>query len=196
MNYDHWRNYASGWVFHFIGKPDIAYAAYAEAFRIDPRDVRPARHLAAIAADRQRWDLAESWFEKVLAVQPEDADTWFNLGFVREHAGKAEAAIIAFDEAVRIKPTQDRAWYGKGLAHARLGQHEAAADALREAANLQPMNGNAYYQWGMALHHARRPDEVKTVVEKLVGFDPKRAKQLVQDTERSDLMRLIPELPF
>ena len=36
MNYDHWRNYARGWVFHFIGKPDIAYAAYAEAFRIDP----------------------------------------------------------------------------------------------------------------------------------------------------------------
>ena len=196
MNYDHWRNYARGWVFHFIGKPDIAYAAYAEAFRIDPRDVRPARHLAAIAADRQRWDLAESWFEKVLAVQPEDADTWFNLGFVREHAGKAEAAIIAFGEAVRLKPTQDRAWYGKGLAHARLGQHEAAADALREAANLQPMNGNAYYQWGMALHHARRPDEVKAVVEKLVSFDPKRAKQLVLDTERSDLIHLIPELPF
>ena len=56
MNYDHWRNYARGWVFHFIGKPDIAYAAYAEAFRIDPRDARPARHLAALSADRQRWD--------------------------------------------------------------------------------------------------------------------------------------------
>jgi RecA/RadA recombinase len=58
------------------------------------------------------------------------------------------------------------------------------------------MNGNAYYQWGMALHHAHRPDEVKAVVEKLVGFDPKRAKQLALDTERADLMRLIPELPF
>ena len=144
----------------------------------------------------KRWEMAESWFEQVLAVHPEDADTWFNLGFVREHAGKAEAAIAAFGEAVRLKPAQDRAWYGKGLAHARLGQHDAAADALREAASLQPMNGNAYYQWGMALHHAHRPDEVKAVVEKLVSFDPKRAKQLALDTERADLMHLIPELPF
>ncbi|MCX8017816.1 MAG: hypothetical protein N2690_07975, partial [Rhodocyclaceae bacterium] len=61
---------------------------------------------------------------------------------------------------------------------------------------LQPMNGEAYYQLGMALHHARRPDEVKAVVEKLVGFEPKRAKKLVQDSERADLMHLIPELPF
>jgi hypothetical protein len=48
----------------------------------------------------------------------------------------------------------------------------------------------------MALHHAHRPDEVKAVVEKLVGFEPKRAKKLVQDAERADLKHLIPELPF
>jgi hypothetical protein len=58
------------------------------------------------------------------------------------------------------------------------------------------MNGEAYYQLGMALHHARRPDEVTQVVKKLVGFEPKRAKKLVQETERADLMPLIPELPF
>jgi len=167
MNYDHWRHYARGWVFHFLGKQDIAYEAFVAAFRADPRDVQAARHLAAIAAGRQRWDAAESWFEKVLELQPDDADTWFNLGFVREHAGQAESAIAAFAEAIRLKPAQDRAWYGKGLAHARLGQHDAAAEALQEAARLQPLNGEAFYQWGMALHHARRPDEMKGVVEAL-----------------------------
>jgi tetratricopeptide (TPR) repeat protein len=196
MDYDHWRHYARGWVFHFLGKPDIAYAAYTEAFRIDPRDIQSARHLAAIAATKQRWEVAESWFEKVLALQADDADTWFNLGFVREHAGKAEAAIAAFAEAVRLKPAQDRAWYGMGLAQARLGRHDDAAAAFAEAVRLQPMNGEAYYQWGMALHHAHRPDEVTKVVEKLVDFEPKRARKLVQDTERADLMKLIPELPF
>jgi tetratricopeptide (TPR) repeat protein len=196
MNYEHWRHYARGWVMHFFSQSDAAYAAFVEAFRIDHRDIRSARHLAAIAAEKQRWEIAESWFDKVLALAPEEADTWFNLGFVREHAGKAAPAIAAFDEAVRLKPTQDRAWYGKGLAHARLGQHDEAVAALQEAVKLQPMNGEAYYQLGMALHHARRPDEVNTVVEKLVGFEPKRAKKLVQDTERADLMHLIPELPF
>lgn len=196
MNYDHWRHYARGWIFHFLGKPEIAYEAYAQAFGIDPGDVQSARHLASIAAEKKRWEVAESWFEKVLERVPDDSDVWFNLGFVREHAGKPEAAIAAFSEAVRLKPNQDRAWYGKGLAHARLGQHDAAAAALKEAAQLQPMNGEAFYQWGMALHHAHRPDEVTKVVEKLVAFEPKRARKLVQDTERADLMKLIPELPF
>lgn len=196
MNYGHWRHYARGWLFHFFGNAEVAYKAYVLAYAADPKDVASARALAAIAADKKKWDVAESWFEKVLALQPEDSDIWFNLGFIREHAGKTSAALEAFEASVKFKPAQDRAWYGKGLAHARLGQHEMAVDAFAEAVKLQPMNGEAYYQWGMALHHAHRPEEVGMVVKKLVGFEPKRARKLVQDTERADLMHLIPELPF
>ena len=58
------------------------------------------------------------------------------------------------------------------------------------------MNGEAYYQLGMALHYAHHPDEVKAVVEKLIEFEPKRARKLAQDAERADLMHLIPDLPF
>lgn len=196
MNFERWRHYARGWLFHFLGKQEIAYEAYVGAFRIDPTDIQSARHLASIAGGKQQWSIAEGWLEKVVALQPQDADSWFNLGFVREHAGKPEAAIAAFSEATQLKPSLDRAWYGMGLAQARLGKHDQAVSALQQAVKLQPMNGEAYYQLGMALHHAHRPDELTTVVEKLVGFEPKRAKKLVQDTERADLMPLIPELPF
>ena len=48
----------------------------------------------------------------------------------------------------------------------------------------------------MAYHHANQPDQVKRVVKRLVDFEPKRAKKLVQDAARADLMTLIPELPF
>lgn len=196
MNYDHMRHYARGWLFHFLGRETVAYTAYADAHRAAPRDTRAARHLAAIAAGRKQWPEAENWFEQVLALEPQDASSWFNLGFVREHAGKATAAIDAFREAVRLQPSLDRAWYGMGLAHARLGQHQEAAEAFKKAARLQPMNGEAYYQWGMALHHAQRPDAVKAVVIKLADFEPQRARKLVQDAGRTDLMALIPALPF
>jgi tetratricopeptide (TPR) repeat protein len=196
MNYEHWRHYARGWLLHFFGNAENAYKAYVLAHAADPKDMAALRALAGIAADKSKWDIAESWFEKVIELQPEDSDLWFNLGFVREHAGKTAAALAAFDAAVKFKPAQDRAWYGKGRAHARLGQHALAVDAFAEAVKLQPMNGEAYYQWGMALHHANRPAEVEDVVKKLLGFEPKRAKKLVQDAERADLMHLIPELPF
>src|SRR3989338_3079153 len=123
MNYEHWRHYARGWVFHFIGKNDLAYEAYATAFSIDSQDVQSALHLAAIAAQRQDYPLAEQWFLKALHITPEDADSHYNLGFVREQMKAPHLAIESFKEAVRLKPALDRALYGMGLAHAALGNH-------------------------------------------------------------------------
>ena len=196
MNYEHWRNYARGWVFHFLGREDRAFEAYSTAFRINPQDVQSARHLAAIAAKRKNYAVAEKWFEAALALTPDDGPNWFNLGFVRETAGKPTQAITAFLEAVRLVPSQDRAWYGMGLAHARLGQHDEAVKALEKVVELQPMSGAGFYQLGMAYHHANRPEGDTKIVRRLVGFEPKRAKRLAHDTARADLMKLIPELPF
>ncbi len=196
MNFEHWRHYARGWLFHFFGQEGRAFEAFSGAYRLDPQDVRAPRHLAAIAANRQDFGLAEKWFGVALALTPDDGPNWFNLGFVRERMGKPQEAIDAFARAVELVPSQDRAWYGMGLAYARLGQHGEAATALEEAVKLQPMNGEGWYQLGMAYHHANNPDEVKRVVKRLVDFEPKRARKLVQDAERADLMSLIPELPF
>jgi len=193
MNYDHWRHYARGWLLHFLGRDQAAYDAYVAALQCVPTDTQALRHLAAIAAGKARWAAAESWLLQVLALQPEDADSWFNLGYVREQRGNTSGVIDAFMESVRLKPAQDRAWYGLGLAHARLGHHAEAADAFEKAVELQPMNGAAYYQLGMARHHARHADEVRRVVVRLAGFDPQRARQLVRDAERADLLPLVPD---
>lgn len=196
MNYDHWRHYARGWLFHFFGREKSAFEAYSWAFRINPLDVQSARHLAAIAAKRKNYPVAIKWFETALALTPDDGANWFNLGYVCEHAGRSTEAIVAFAEAVRLVPQQDMAWYGMGLAHARLGQHDEAVTALEKVVELQPMSGEGFYQLGMAYHHANRPDGVTDIVKRLVAFEPKRAKKLARDTERADLMKLIPELPF
>lgn len=196
MNFEHWRHYSRGWVFHFIGKTDLAYEAYAVAFRLDPQDVQSARHLAAIAAQRHEYPRAQQWFLEVLRIAPDDADSHYNLGFVREQMKSSRQAIESFKEAVRLKPLLDRAWYGMGLAHAVLGEHTAAAAAFREAARLQPMNGHAWYQLGMAYHHNGEAEKVEQVINKLLEFDPKITRQLINDSGRKDLVHLLPEMPW
>jgi tetratricopeptide (TPR) repeat protein len=196
MNFARWRHYGRGWLLHFIGRESQAYGEFVEAFRHDPNDLYSARHLAAIAANRKRYDVAERWFEKALTLAPQDASNWFNLAFVRERAGLAAEALAAFAEAVRYDPKLDRAWYGMGLAHARLGQHGEAAAALERAVELQPLNGEGWYQLGMAYYHSSLPDKLRQVVIHLAGFEPKRARQLVKDAGRADLLLLIPKLPF
>lgn len=193
MNYEHWRHYARGWLLHVFGREEQAFNEYAAAYRLKPDDVQAARHLASIAARKQQYDVADKWFVETLRLAPDDADTRFNHGFVLGQAGRSREAIATFAEAVRLKPSLDRAWYGMGLAHARLGEHAAAAAAFAKSIELQPMNAEGFYQWGMACHHANQPDQVKTIVGRLAGFDPKHAIKLVKDAERPDLVHLIPE---
>lgn len=196
MNFEHWRHYARGWLLHFFGRSEQAYQEYVAAFRERPDDVQAARHLAALAAERKDFAAAESWFLEALRIVPDDASSHFNLGFVRQQQGRQREAIAAFADATRLQPTLDRAWYGMGLARAALGEHLDAVTAFTEATRLQPMNGEAFYQLGMAWHHAGERDKLQQVVKKLVAFEPKRARQLVRDSGRDDLMALIPELPF
>jgi tetratricopeptide (TPR) repeat protein len=196
MNFEHARHYARGWLCHFFNKDHAAYEAFATAFREQPDDIESARHLASIAVKQQKLDIAEHWLTIVTRLADMDSAAWFNLGYVQEQNRKSNEAVASFLRSVELNPNQDRAWYGMGLAHARLGAHQAAADALTEAVRLQPMNGEAFYQLGMAWHHSNQPDQVTAVLTRLVGFDPKRAKQLAHDCERADLMKLIPELPF
>ncbi len=196
MNFEHWRHYARGWIMHFFGRENRAFDEFAAAYRLRPDDAEAARHLAFIAARKKQFAVAEKWFIEAVRLEPADADSHFNLGFVREEMGKPQEAIEAFRDAVRLKPRLDRAWFGMGLAHARLGAHAEAATAFDQAAELQPLNGQAFYQLGMARHHANDPDGVKDIVQRLVRFDPKRARQLVHDTDRADLKYLIPDIPF
>lgn len=196
MNYDHWRHYARGWLLHFIGKTDAAYDAYLVAFRHNPKDVQAARHLGSIAAQRADHVAAEKWLMEVARLAPEDADNHFNVGFVREQMNATRPAIESFKEAVRLRPILDRAWYGMGLAHAKLGEHADAAAAFREAARLQPMNGHAWYQLGMAYHHCGESERLEQVLHKLLKFDPKISRQLIEDSGRLDLLPLLPELPW
>ena len=191
MNYEYWRHYLRGWIFHFLGRGDTAYAAYETAFRHNPQAAPPARALGFIAAQGKRYPEAERWFREVVRIVPQDADTWFNLGYVLGEANRSEDAIAAFRQAVALRPNIDRAWYGMGLCLARCGAHAEAARAFEEATSLQPMNSVAWYQLGMAYFHQHQQEEVEKVIRRVLQFDPKVCHQLIIDAERSDLEELI-----
>jgi tetratricopeptide (TPR) repeat protein len=194
MNFDQFRFTLRAVVFDWLRQPERALEAYTESFRGNPRDVRAARSIAWIHAQKGRWAAAAEWFDQALALQPDHADTWFNLAYVREQSGSLVAAQDAFRRASELNPKHDRAWYGLGMAYAHRGEHAAAAAALQHAAELQPMNGAAWYALGMARYHNHQPEEVERVIRHLALNEPQTARRLIQDAERADLAHLV-EMP-
>ncbi|PKO63937.1 MAG: hypothetical protein CVU23_09240, partial [Betaproteobacteria bacterium HGW-Betaproteobacteria-17] len=139
MDYDRVRHGLRGVFFNMLGQTERALAAYQDSHRADPAHVATLRTLAWLEAKQERWIAAEAWFERAVEIEPDDAPTWFNLGYVRDRGGMDDAAIAAFQRATELNPNNDRAWYGLGMLHARHGRHAAAAAALTEAGRLQPM---------------------------------------------------------
>lgn len=191
---DAWRHYLLARLWQRLRRTEAAMAAYRTALAADPGFTRAAHGLAYLLGAQQRYAEAERMLRQVLQRSPNDAAAWFNLGFVCDQQHDTDAARAAFAEAVRLDPKLDHAWYGLGLCHSACGDHAAAAAAFERTIQLQPMNWYAWYELGMTHHHLQQTDRVRDVVEHLNRYDRHRARKLIQDTGRSDLLHLVADL--
>lgn len=194
MNFEQRRHYWLARFWQYFKQSDKALEAYRLSLEHGPRFTKALRNMAFIHASKERFNVAERLFGEALQLEADDAQTHFNLGYVRDKLGWHEQAIASFAEAVKLNPVLDRAWYGMGLAYAALGRHADAADAFGKAAELQPMSAPVWLQLGMACHHARNPERVREVIRHLNRFDPVMARQLIRDTDATDMAYLVKDL--
>jgi tetratricopeptide (TPR) repeat protein len=117
-----------------------------------------------------------------VALAPDFAPAWFNLGFLIQKRNNHEEALECFDKAIRFYEKMDRAHYGRALSLIALDRPEEAKAALQRTIDLQPMSPYGYYQ--LATLHHRFGDEKACIklVRKLSQFEPQLAAQLQKDT--------------
>ena len=89
----------------------------------------------AMMADRaKRYDEAEADFRQVLAVDPDNALTLNNFGFMLADRGvKLDEALAMIRKAVQLEPTNYAYLDSLGWAYFRLGQYTQAQDNLERA---------------------------------------------------------------
>ena len=97
--------------FNMLGQHERALAAYRDSHRADPSHVGTLRTMAWLEAHQERWVAAQAWFERAIEVEPDDAHTWFNLGYVRDRGGMDEAAVVAMQQATELMETPMCALY-------------------------------------------------------------------------------------
>jgi len=70
-----------------------------------------------------QFEEAISWYDKALAINPEDVRTLYNKGIILHKLGRYEEAIFWYDEAISIDPTFIGALYNKKMAMEKIGKH-------------------------------------------------------------------------
>ena len=83
-----------------------------------------------------KYDEAIKWYDKSLAINPNNDDTWNNKGNALDDLGKYNEAIKCYDKSLAINPDNYYCWYNKGMSLHKLGkddeagQEQASADVL------------------------------------------------------------------
>src|SRR5579864_3286148 len=103
----------------------------------------PYRQKALEFSRDKSWDQAIENYRKALAIEPEDADTHYNLALTLKYKGEPRAAVEEFRAVVRLRPKWADAHYGLGATWYDLHDQQAALEELRTAIHLDPANAGA-----------------------------------------------------
>lgn len=169
-----------------LNQKPVALAFFEDILALIPDHPHAAASRAFLLAEMGRHDDAVAQLEQLLTRQPQEAISWFNLGYLLDLAGHDERAREAFLKATALNPQLDRAFYGLALSAIKLGRPDEAIAALKQNTTLQPMSPHGWYQ--MAMVHFQREEfsETRRIIRHLSGFEPKVAEQLRRETGLSD----------
>lgn len=148
-----------GQVFHAYELWDSAAAAYRNAIRLAPRDIRSIHLLAEVAMKTGDLEEARRRHAQVLALRPDDLASRVGLGEALLGLNRPEDASREFLEATRIGP-------GSAAAHAGLGRtalvrrdFAQARTELQIAVRLAPEATRLHYELAMAWRGLGNRDE-------------------------------------
>jgi tetratricopeptide (TPR) repeat protein len=123
---------------------------------------------------RRQYEEAIAETERAIALDPNDADSHFRMGFVLIFAGRSAEAINFFKTAMRLNPHYP-GWYIQylGIAQYCLERYEEAAISEERALNVDPNTS----PWWLAAAYAQLGREEKAA-DALVKYIEKRGWEL------------------
>jgi tetratricopeptide (TPR) repeat protein len=115
-------------------------------------------------------------YKKALAIKPDYAEAYNNMGVTLKEQGKLEEAIEAFNKALTITPDYADAYNNMGVALQDQGKPEEAIEAYNKALNIQPYFADAYVNMGNAFKYQGKLEESVKAFSKAIYLKPDLAE--------------------
>ncbi|MBO0793627.1 MAG: tetratricopeptide repeat protein [Ktedonobacteraceae bacterium] len=98
-------------------------------------------------------------YQKVVQLEPEDADAYDELGDILSKLERFAEAVKAYNQALRLSPDFTRVYQSKARAFEKLGHYEQALAAYNKALQLHPNNGHLLFSRAEVLKKMLRYEE-------------------------------------
>jgi TonB family protein len=136
-----------------------------------------ANHYGYLAQQQREYDAARQLFLRAIAVQPEDATAWNNLGRALAALGDLGGALKAYEKQISINPGDRYSYNNLGLVQERQGRWDAAVDSLRKQIEIHPGDTYAPANLPRALIHAHRWADAEIAATTALSAQPGNAQQ-------------------
>jgi protein O-GlcNAc transferase len=119
---------------------------------------------------------AEQLYKKILAVDPQHADTLHLLGILAHDVGRHDVAVELIRQAIAVR--RDVAFYHNSLANVLKdhGKLSEAAEAYKHALMLSPGYADALNNLGVTLKLQGKLDEAATCYRRAIALKPDMAE--------------------
>lgn len=163
---------AAGRDFEQRGEWERAHQHYVEMTKAHPKEVN-GYHRAAAACDQlRRHAEAQAWYNKAIALDPEDSQLHNDLGYSYYLAGDLAAAETEIRAAIKLDELNPRYHNNLGLVLGAQDRPEQALEQFRLAGSEADAQFNLAFVH--SLHH--RFDDARNCFRQALAFDPNHAK--------------------
>ena len=140
---------------------------------------------------RDRYGRAVADYDKLIELDPNNADTYYKRGDSYYERDEYNKAIADYSKAIQLNPNYADAYYSRGCAYGEANECDKAIADYNKAIDLNPSDSFAYYDRGLA--HGERGEVPKAVsdLEKCIELstDPdltKDARQALSEIKSSN----------
>lgn len=160
---------------------DDAEPALLNAGTLIPNDVRWPYYLGYLYQRATRLEAAARWYERVLALQPEDVPTHIRLAEVYRDLGREAEAATLLQEATRLDPRCVQAYFLLGQI---AGASSKAIPYYEKVLQLQPDASVAHYPLGLAYRNQGNLERSRYHLDRRGETQAKIRDVLLEDLER------------
>ena len=111
-------------------------------------------------------------YEKIISINPNEANVYSNMGATLKSQGKYDEAISAYMKALAVNPDYFTAHYNLGIILQEQGQAEEALVSYNKAIELKPDFTDAYINLGTLLVKLGKVEEAIKTLKSVLKITP------------------------
>jgi tetratricopeptide (TPR) repeat protein len=150
---------------HQAGETEAAQAAYEAVLAADPQHADAENLLGVLHAQQARLHDAMARFARATALEPENADYWFNRGEGARRLEQTEDAVDWYRTALRIRPQYKDAFSNLAALLAQSDRHDEFLQLVRDGLDANRETTGHLIQIGQELLARRATDAAAQLFE-------------------------------